>query len=895
MNWLLFNIFFTCALVSSLTTEIKPCSEDNSQLVLFYNDSNELVNIKSFKCKECNPGSVIVYNEKRNKLQCSLCPSDYYSTGSFIKRYNGQYNEFNTLFQSVENFNSKCTITSLTNNTSNLTCLGWNTYKNSSIMTQNNIPTMNHLNLSNFIIKTSFTLTSNNYPYSEIKIIYHYVNQYANISDAIFNIYVNNNKEKSILLNNTKSSKETISISLNSGYNLYLFEYVSPLNHNITVFIDSIEINGAIDFINTCIPCEISSPQGSPYCGACSVTNYYNEITKSCVECPSGTSTRYPGSIGIESCIKAPNCHSSHFERVINPVCNAAINQYDNIRYEKLDKLNVCSDEEEILNTLKEEDNKKNLTLNCLICPIGTYKHYIDKSHYECSECVQNTYTDKENMEECLRCPKDTISSKIDYYFFPSGLYNQKVFKIEIANDQSYGELRVLYTLLDNRTQGYWDDKSIKISIDSSQIYSLISSPNDFIRLSPGKHTIEFISIPRNYLINYFSIKGANSGGGYKCEETISSHLSNIYNKCPDTSTYYNKENNSCMKCPLFTKVNEYRTNCEVNPYISVQDRHLYFNLNQFNHLIELIREMNPNLVNEKYYGPISDSSSNYAFYISNNRIGSINQNLIDYHSTKGFVYKTKLNSDDSILSLGNQIDSIKVVNSKENKGIVISYINGDLCEEDNTKKYKSKFYIKCDNNKKMLYTPKLIKHEKCTYYFEWKTTIGCPLCLYSNTKTLESKCTNGKKFYRYLPEKNTCIITDYDMKNQDTVNAEDITNILLNTNDDYDVIKIFNIEIDNQEIIKQAGDTVITKEIVKEKCISFSVNFMFITTAFVLYILIVILGIFYWCKYRSVNKNYQKVVEVEIPSVSKTETNIEIVHDSKNSSNQQENSKENP
>ena len=115
------------------------------------------------------------------------------------------------------------------------------------------------------------------------------------------------------------------------------------------------------------------------------------------------------------------------------------------------------------------------------------------------------------------------------------------------------------------------------------------------------------------------------------------------------------------------------------------------------------------------------------------------------------------------------------------------------------------------------------------------------------------------------------------------------------NTNDDYDVIKIFNIQVDNQEIIKKAGDTVITKEIVKEKCISFTVNFMFITTAFVIYILIVLLGIFYWCKYRNVTKNYQKVVEVEIPSVSKRETNIEIVRDSKNSSNQQENSKENP
>ena len=194
-----------------------------------------------------------------------------------------------------------------------------------------------------------------------------------------------------------------------------------------------------------------------------------------------------------------------------------------------------------------------------------------------------------------------------------------------------------------------------------------------------------------------------------------------------------------------------------------------------------------------------------------------------------------------------------------------------------------------------MLYTPKLIKHEKCTYYFEWKTTIGCPLCLYSNTKTFESKCTNGKKIYRYLPENNACIITDYDMNNQDTVNAEDSSKILINTNDDYDVIKIFNIQVDNQEIIKKAGDTVITKEIVKEKCISFTVNFMFITTAFVIYILIVLLGIFYWCKYRNVTKNYQKVVEVEIPSVSKTETNIDIVRDSKNSSNQQENSKENP
>ena len=60
------------------------------------------------------------------------------------------------------------------------------------------------------------------------------------------------------------------------------------------------------------------------------------------------------------------------------------------------------------------------------------------------------------------------------------------------------------------------------------------------------------------------------------------------------------------------------------------------------------------------------------------------------------------------------------------------------------------------------------------------------------------------------------------------------------------------------------------------------------------IYIIIVVLGIYYWCKFRNANKNYEKVVEVEIPSVQKTETNIEIVHDTKET-NAQESSKENP
>jgi len=60
-----------------------------------------------------------------------------------------------------------------------------------------------------------------------------------------------------------------------------------------------------------------------------------------------------------------------------------------------------------------------------------------------------------------------------------------------------------------------------------------------------------------------------------------------------------------------------------------------------------------------------------------------------------------------------------------DNDRLMIHYANGDVCETDKSRKYKTEIVFECDPKDYFPY-PSLIAQENCTFYFEWKTSAAC-------------------------------------------------------------------------------------------------------------------------------------------------------------------------
>ena len=692
-----------------------------------------------------------------------------------------------------------------TNN--NLKCSKWEIYKNGYYLISGNIiDKKNNLDI-NDTISSRLIFLAKLQNEGNIKIKFHFIMEEIT-QNADLEIYINYGLVlKKIITKDDKIDKliQIETYPLDYGENTIYIKFTKNINSKIDMLINSIIIKGGISS-NKCIPCVNSySNINSSNCIFCKEGEYFDNSIKNCTKCPKNKTTIEKNSIGINSCITVnEKCELKDYITYISPICK---NNKNKIKVMKLNK--NCYDDENILNKI----NEKNPI--CEECPLGLYKEYINLNDWTCVQCDEGLYYDQIS-KSCLRCNEDSIVNNVTYYY-PPFENDEIVLSVFIINDK--GEFEI----------NYLENFNISLLIDDKK---KVFNKNNKLILLNGQHFIKIKLIPE-LTIKYIKITNTLNGVGYSCDNIND----NFYKKCTSENQFYSIKENKCIECPKLTKPNTKKTFCHFVSNFVYLPLNYHFDLYQLKENAISIRNTHPEWINGNFYGPLINNKINrdYSFYIDNHLGWTLNNDKF-----KGYIYK-KSQINNQIDSLGSIIEYIKIINSQRDIGLIIKYSNGDKCFNDIN--YSSIIFLRCKNNKYFIDLPKIINYSNCTYYFEMNSRAGCPLCLKSQTWTVESKCYSNQKRYYNFEEDDFCIIPNHEIISEMTSN--DINLIL--TENDNEIISNFNIgnltKIDENYINKDeiiiVNETIVKNCIDTHKYIKFG-EFMIFLYIFVILILII-------------------------------------------------------
>ena len=844
---------------NSIKYTLTECNENLKRKIYFSNpeqcdifqenipNSNE-----NLDCSSCNNGYYLTYNITTNNLICQKCPKNTYSIGGNF-RINGEYNEWND--DSIDSFENQCFVTNL--NEENYYCSNFHTENGNKLISGNPYSIKYNNNISYGVqLGKNFHLIKNG------ELIFKYKKDTKlnedNTKNGIFKFFINylieiNDDEISSLNNEYKEIK----INLKPGFYTFLWQYSKKINNKndekLKISIKNIEITGLETAELKCKKCKNGfSNEGSDHCQNCNKAQYFDEESLTCKNCENGYYSK--NGIGINSCVKFPNCNDNDYIKIIDDKC---------------DKDNKQKVYFKLINQFCFENKKKNdFYINCEKCESGFYKKKINDNYYKCDYCPSNTYsTDDGNFDNCLKCDsiikKKLVFNNIDDNFF------NKTFEIE----KEEGEINI-------EIEKNQKIKSLKIIIDNIQY--LKEPINNMIKidLEKGKHEIIINSL--NIIIKKITIYNTKEGGGYKCEECPNDlktktengyicvfcspgfYFSDSEKKCIKCDENYIKmsysNNDKCVKCPIFTYSNEDRTQCVIYNVLNQKNIMRSFIIETFEKSIEKICKV-INCLNSFF--PINDSKNNDIYYLSFKYLNFLKtQNFIFNDNKKkndnGYIFYAKnnyLNDNKIIYNIGNKIENIKILDENKSKGIIIKYTSGDICPENKEKKIESYLFLKCeknniDNHFFVFQKPIFIKNNNCSFYFEWKIESICPICLSNEVKTISSLCINSKKNI-FSIENDYCLIQNPNNKLGNNIEYDSNDNII--NENDKDLIEIYKLNINpkreypNEKLIKYITEK--KYEIsckISENYDMFSIIFIIIGIIVYLILLAVILLIYF-------------------------------------------------
>ena len=249
----------------------------------------------------------------------------------------------------------------------------------------------------------------------------------------------------------------------------------------------------------------------------------------------------------------------------------------------------------------------------------------------------------------------------------------------------------------------------------------------------------------------------------------------------------------------------------------------------------------------------------------SNNTSKIINENNILVYNSKEYWNIGKEISD--IYIMPKYISEIEVIKNTINKGIILIYKNGDICNNKGTR-FRTYIFLYCKSKDNINYENKFLYYDisSCSYYFEMYSESACPICLKSETNIIQEGCIKGNRKIRYKP-KGACLIIN-DLKN---IAIE--TELISLTENQY--IKKYlenkyeteNLTIEKTNNIK---DSIISSEIQIEKCNTYldqilhpeqkTLKLIAILIGGVIYFLFIVLVIILFIKYKKTHKTYEQL-----------------------------------
>ena len=898
---------------SSLKYEFTQCSEDLIQDIIINNPNqipinniyDNLISQKNVKCLSCNEGYFIGYDFENNIPKCIECPNGYFSKGGkFI--VNGDYNEWTN--EVMSKFHSN---TCFYDNVEKDNCTSFNLLDNKMIVSgggknidnSKKINYVAHLNINFNLIKEGRitylyqkdTIFEDGKYSGEFRFYINYIDDFFD-NEITNNINEMNNEE-----NNTKNInwKNYTKILAPGNYSI-LFQYIktvsSKLSNDLSLKIKYLEIDGIETAAHECLPCANGfSKKGSSHCSLCESEYIYNKTLKQCEKCPIGQFTKD----GF-TCELPDKCESKDYYYEINDLCHKETNKQKLIY--KLFSSSECND----FGDFKEKE------IDCLECPEGKYfKDLEDGKNMICEYCPEGTYSDNTNSKNCQIC--EGTLKKVTYY----NATERKKFKSEIIIVKQTGFLSIEYDVI-NENEQY----NLYLYIDNKLYFDDIKSKTTEIELTLGNHLIELDS--KNLYINQIKITNTKEGGGYFCEECEEKYLlinennskicvmcepgyefNELEKKCIKCKNGEVKEGygnkNKCRTCPKFTTPDKENKFCQITNFVHYKEDKRLFYFQKYSSEFSNLCKLNNKLCINKLYGPIQDEERNFYYISYNTQSFFQNQDFFFKINTEldlfspGFIYKLENsnipNNHKILKQLANKISEVLIVNENNDKGIIVQYTGNEICEKDKNKNINSYLYFKCSKNQYIkdgiliFNSPKLIKKDECNYYFEWKSSSGCPICLTNEAQNMDSSCINGTKF-NYYSEISTCIIYEGlklpeeiinsdNNDNKDTLSDE---NDILLTKEYQTLSKVYNITFSDksmEENINQNDNNikVESKYIINAReqieCVEEYENIkehfnVIVIILPIIFFIIISLCIFFIFKYRKVRNNYMRLEEEE-------------------------------
>lgn len=883
MVFIVLYIIYACFVSYSTQNEnepfytITPCTMNNTRSVIVSNTSshNVVTSQLNIPCHYCDEGSYLTYNHITNTLECTVCPVNTYSTGGSF-RIDGSYREFTSDVVNT-NFITNCHVISTVNNNNNNynhLCSAYVIDKGNKYIQSGNPLNLEHngqLYITQFSI--SVTIVTNGFISFRYKKDTAIENGKVN---GLFRFFINYLQE----INDSKvndNQYHDVYFPLTKGKYSFMFQYLkhihSSTSENLSLSFNYFEIKGIETASLQCTPCVNGTTHsiGANHCNRCAHNEIFNSTSFQCIQCPIDTTPSFDD----DKCVPLPQCNDEHYYKQYSGICNKTSNQ-EEVKY-RLYSDALC----------KETLTRPNITYEpCRTCPIGNYWQLISNDEYKCVNTPKRAYTNQTNAFTYLPCYHGII--KTIAYYYPDN--DNNVYTKNISIKVNKGEIDVAYNVVNPSSQ-----HNILIYLNTTK-YVYDYNNNNTLRVTVPYGTTLLHITYTNVLIDNITVYGDINGGGVSCtlcetnelvvdsyNETVckqcgSGYEYNRYNrKCDKCQDGYYKStignNYFCKPCAPFTYSTPSKADCALYDVLTYpkhkQKYPLYRMINTMKHLCS----MTDNLCFNNLYGPIHDTQTNL-FFISFNKPSTFNSSdftyryyNVSYMEFPGYVYE--LIRDDKedtnekvVVNLGREIEYVKMVNEQQSKGIVIKYINGDNCNYTN-ESYVSYIYLNCMkfSDEFHFYTaPKLIKADKCTYYFEWSSDKICPICLSSDIGKLSMPCRNGERMVYYEDFGKKCNVYNITKGKEGVVDVDDV---VLGNEMDMDVFEVYDIKRGNVSGV--IGEYVYWKE-ANESCSMFEdyngrVYYLLLIIP-AMYLCFIVIGIYVYCKYKKISGDYMRLME---------------------------------
>lgn len=820
-------------------------------------------------CQSCPAGAFLNYNNKTKSLLCTKCPKNTFSTGNTIQ-IRGKYNEWNQ--KNIQKyFETVCFVAKGSKETKDCTSHSSNLL---TISTGN--PTNNETGVI-YVSQLSLSVELIQQGTLYFRYKKNAITERGRVN-GIFRLYLDYLIEVNDVEPNLHNEWKEVKFNVGKGKHSFLFQYLKNMNtessKDLFLFLDDLKVDGVETASTFCEECEDGvAEEGSDHCTPCSKTEYYDKDNKKCIKCPKGT---YSDGLGnsSESCVKFPACNDSDYYYIIENMCNNVT---------KKQKQSFFLANKNCIETSK----KKTVEIPCQTCQKGNYWKNLsnNKQNMRCEPCPEGTYTKADNSNNCILC--EGITKKVSYF----NAVNQSSFSTNNIELTANGEMRVLYEVLNSK-----ENKIFQIKIDSIPVTFKDKTTYISVIVFKGSHQISLSS--ENVRITQIIIDNTKNGVGIQCNKCPLKQMIAIEDgvkvckecgpgmsysivnknceKCP--KGYYKSSYNStdkCLKCPMFTYSSEDGSQCI--PY-DVLTQGLFmqkYPLRNIRIIQDTLCKISDNLCHDKIYGPIRDDEKNL-YFISFDYATLFHSKDFTYTISSGKQYPTyisrlerdKTNNKNIKLykSLGADIESIKLIHSDASRGILMHYINGDVCDSENHR-YHSYLHLKCKKHNEDTYiynSPRLIKKEGCVIYFEWENPGACPICLADEAERIPIACRNGERTV-YFSEKENCVIQNTSNFIGDNIEYLE-EGLIFNGNEEAVISDVFSIPKMTSFNLTNEDNYFLSSNRYIEKCSvleDYDTHVLYLLLLIpIVYVIVVLACIYYFYRYRKISKEYKILLQ---------------------------------